>query len=601
MRVSSFPPTHPTIPPFSPANAASSAHPVHHAVPSSTAFIPLSAQAFSQAHTRHVPVFLLLGEISHAFSDPSVSAHLNERTIPVHLPVGVRPDIELLCQRAGALFSDEGALPLCALLLDNGHPFLAAPLPPGGYPLDPARLYVWLSQADRRFMQNPPGIVRQASQVIRSFQPPALAKPYTPQDAAHDLLRSATAIEDKLNGGFGKIKSPLPCILRFLQRTAIRNAGQAHAALNRALDAMLTSALYDPIDGLFFHTTLTETWQVFVPEKPLAVNAMLALILLGCGRRSEAMRILDAIISAFSLDSGALAASLSAQKSSFSFTPEQICAALGHEDGLQACRLLGLLHRHAREEPCVSPSRFSPVADSRAQKNADDNRAALYPTLSSSLTPEDNAFLRRIVPVLLRVRSARAQLKPSDPLLCEHMAFTAAILAKCGKRLGEIRYTQAAQRVVSFIARQPSASGAFCALPASALPVQPLYAQATCGAGAALALAMLTLGSGDGMAEYAESGLQLLSGVLHAFVQQDGLVMHTPRDPAAFFPRVPAVYDTELPSPAALLVHCLRIGNTLCPQAHYDEAIQCIWEAAAPAAHHQPLACAALIDAVNAQ
>ena len=123
--------------------------------------------------------------------------------------------------------------------------------------------------------------------------------------------------------------------------------------------------------------------------------------------------------------------------------------------------------------------------------------------------------------------------------------------------------------------------------------------QATCSASAALALAQLTLGTQEGMEEYAQSGLRLLSAALHAFVRQDGLVMHTPKDPAAFFPRVPAIYDSELPSAAALLVHALRIADHLHAGAHYADAISAIWEAAAPAVKMQPLACASLIDAMT--
>ena len=106
------------------------------------AFLPFDAQAFVLAHRRHVPVFLIIGGLPDALSEPSLAAQIAERTVPVHLLPGMRPDVELLCRRAGALYSDEGALPLCALLLDNGCPFLAAPLPPPGYPLDPARLFV---------------------------------------------------------------------------------------------------------------------------------------------------------------------------------------------------------------------------------------------------------------------------------------------------------------------------------------------------------------------------------------------------------------------------------------------------------------------------
>ena len=124
MRVSSvYPPQ--TIPvPFAPRACDSPAG------SSSPAFEPFSQDAFVRARAQGVPVFVMIGEIRGAFSDPALSAQLHERTVPVHLTPGARPDVELLCQRAGALFSGEGALPLCALMTEDALPFLAAPLPP---------------------------------------------------------------------------------------------------------------------------------------------------------------------------------------------------------------------------------------------------------------------------------------------------------------------------------------------------------------------------------------------------------------------------------------------------------------------------------------
>ena len=68
--------------------------------------------------------------------------------------------------------------------------------------------------------------------------------------------------------------------VEFYKGTPHREAfAKAHAALDQTLDAMLASDLYDPLDGAFFRATLTEDWRAFVPEKPLAINALLALTL----------------------------------------------------------------------------------------------------------------------------------------------------------------------------------------------------------------------------------------------------------------------------------------------------------------------------------
>ena len=213
MRVSSYAqPSH--IPPIAPS-------PVQAAPPAPAQFLPFSAEAFQQARTRDVPVLLFISDAPPTLSDAALSMQIAERTVPVWLYPGMRPDVELLCQRAGALFSEEGALPLCALMLEDARVFLAAPLPPAGFALDPSRLYVWLSQADRRFAQNRDAFIRQAVQTLRSFRAEPLRKPYSPHDAAHDLVRALSAVHDPINGGFGKLKQPLCPALRFLSRAAI--------------------------------------------------------------------------------------------------------------------------------------------------------------------------------------------------------------------------------------------------------------------------------------------------------------------------------------------------------------------------------------------
>ena len=68
---------------------------------------------------------------------------------------------------------------------------------------------------------------------------------------------------------------------------------------------------------------------------------------------------------------------------------------------LRACRLLGLRRQYAGPPPKVTPSRCSPVED------AGQTDLPRTPTLPKTLTPEDAAFLRRVMPQLLRVRAAR--------------------------------------------------------------------------------------------------------------------------------------------------------------------------------------------------
>ena len=101
MRVSSFSSPSTTVPaqPASALSFSAPPNPPDDPVQGGRAqFLPFSTQAFAQARARHVPVFLVIGTLSEAFDDPALSAQIRERTVPVHLLPGERPDIELLCR-----------------------------------------------------------------------------------------------------------------------------------------------------------------------------------------------------------------------------------------------------------------------------------------------------------------------------------------------------------------------------------------------------------------------------------------------------------------------------------------------------------------------
>lgn len=324
-------------------------------------------------------------------------------------------------------------------MLEDARVFLAAPLPPAGFALDPSRLYVWLSQADRRFAQNRDAFIRQAVQTLRSFRAEPLRKPYSPHDAAHDLVRALSAVHDPTNGGFGKLKQPLCPALRFLSRAAI-GSHQARTALDQTLEAMLASDLYDPLDGAFFRATLTEDWRVFVPEKPLALNALLALTLLESGRRAEAVRALDFLLSAFSVPGGMLNPCLTYSRESCAFTPEQVCAALG--GGGRPARLpvcWGCAANTWARRPKSRPAVFCRLR-MRGRRSAPNADAPQNPH------PGGRGLSARVMPQLLRVRAARTPPTAAPCVLTEDCALAATVFALCGRRLGEARYIQLAQR-----------------------------------------------------------------------------------------------------------------------------------------------------------
>lgn len=115
------------------------------------------------------------------------------------------------------------------------------------------------------------------------------------------------------------------------------------------------------------------------------------------------------------------------------------------------------------------------------------------------------------MPQLLRVRAARTPPTAAPCVLTEDCALAATGVRPVRQTARRSRYIQLAQRAVGALtALSPG-------LPPSYTPVSALNAQLTCGAGAALALALLTLGQDEALYAYRESGLRLLGAALHLF------------------------------------------------------------------------------------
>ncbi len=207
---------------------------------------------------------------------------------------------------------------------------------------------------------------------------------------------------------------------------------------------MLASDLYDPLDGAFFRATLTEDWRVFVPEKPLALNALLALTLLESGRRAEAVRALDFLLSAcfcagrraepLPHRTAGKAAPLRRSRSAPRSAARTACAPA-------AC--WGCAASTPGSPPKVTPSRFSPVEDSARDGSAAHADA---PRIRSP---------RRTPPFCAgSCRSSCASApperrRPPRPASSARIAPWPRPCSRCAADgLGEARYIQAAQRAV---------------------------------------------------------------------------------------------------------------------------------------------------------
>jgi uncharacterized protein YyaL (SSP411 family) len=164
---------------------------------------------------------------------------------------------------------------------------------------------------------------------------------------------------DAANGGFGGApKFPPSMVLEFLLRHSERVTGsgadQALAMTRVTADAMARGGMYDQLAGGFARYSVDAGWVVPHFEKMLYDNALLARVYAHLWRRTGsavarrvAIETCDWLLAEMQTPEGAFAAALDADSEGgegafYVWTPSQLAAALGADDGGYAAAVFGV-------------------------------------------------------------------------------------------------------------------------------------------------------------------------------------------------------------------------------------------------------------------
>ena len=458
---------------------------------------PWSDEAFAAAAERDVPVLLSVGYsachwchvMAHeSFEDSQTAAIMNENLVSIKVDREERPDVDSVYMTATQAMTGQGGWPMTVFMTPDREPFFCGTYFPRA---QFQRLVLGVSRAWREDREQVAG---QASQIAAALteqagQPFAAtgtetettgggtsgaetsgavtsgavtsgavtsgavtSRPETAAlEAACEAAVSVLAREfDPRRGGFGGApKFPPSMVLEFLlrhfERTAGTDAGRALAMAEATADAMARGGMYDQLAGGFARYSVDADWVVPHFEKMLYDNALLARVYAHLWRRTGsplARRVAEGtcewLIGELATAEGGFASALDADSDGsegafYVWTPDQLTAVLGPEDGGYAAGVFGVTETGTFEH-----------GTSVLQLRAD---------------PADAGRLARVRSGLLAARAQRTRPGRDDKVVAAWNGLAIAAMADTGTLLARPDFITAATAAAELLAAVHVKSG----------------------------------------------------------------------------------------------------------------------------------------------
>ncbi|BBH66204.1 hypothetical protein ACTI_28890 [Actinoplanes sp. OR16] len=321
-----------------------------------------SAEAFEEARRRDVPVIISVGYAAchwchvmahESFEDPAVAELMNAGFVSIKVDREERPDVDAVYMTATQAMTGQGGWPMTVFATPDGDPFFCGtyfPREAFGRLLQSVTT-AWTEQRD--------DVLKQGAAVVEAVGgAQMIGGPVAP--ISEELLAAAAAglekEQDQRYGGFGGApKFPPHMNLLFLLRHHERTgSAEALETVRHACEQMARGGIYDQLAGGFARYAVDESWTVPHFEKMLYDNALLLRVYTQLWRLTGdlfARRIADEtaafLLRDLGTSSGGLASALDADADgveglTYAWTPVELTAALGEDDGAWAADLFGV-------------------------------------------------------------------------------------------------------------------------------------------------------------------------------------------------------------------------------------------------------------------
>ncbi|CAN5399984.1 DUF255 domain-containing protein [soil metagenome] len=526
-------------------------------------WVEWSAGALADAARRDVPILLSIGYAAchwchvmahESFSDAAVAAAANANFVCIKVDREERPDLDAVYMNATVALTGQGGWPMTCFLTPDGRPFFCGTY----YPK--AQFLQLLSAVDETWRNRRREVETASDQITGELQKMSAGVPgggpeVTPalcDDAAAAIVRD----EDVAHGGFGTApKFPPSALLEALLRTYERT-GQSDvlAVVERAGAAMARGGMYDQLGGGFARYSVDNAWVVPHFEKMLYDNALLLRAYAHWARRTGdplALRI-TAHTADFLLrdlaDGDLFTSSLDAdadgtEGSSYVWTPAELRAVLGEDDGGWAAEVFGVTRDGTFEQ-----------GSSVLQLRAD---------------PDDGDRLERVSAALLSARATRVQPGRDDKIVTAWNGLAITALAEASVALGRPDLQDAACRCASALLDLHLVGGR--------LRRTSLGGRVGDSAGiledhGALATGLLSVYQLTGSDEFLSAAKELIDSAQRHFADPDrpGRWFDTADDAEALMVRPGDPLDGATPSGASLIAEALLTAAHLVDAARTD-------------------------------
>jgi len=421
-------------------------------------------EAFERARRLGRPIFLSVGYSTchwchvmeeESFEDEEIARYLNEHYVAIKVDREERPDVDAVYMSFVQAFTGSGGWPMSVWLTPTRDPFFGGTYFPPRAGVRGARrgfLEVLREQAEH-FTANPRGVSETARSVAGKLQAAAAPEPAGDFPPAALLMaaraQAAQRFDPEFGGARGAPKFPSSFPVRLLLRVArrARDADARRMAVT-TLEHMRAGGIYDHIGGGFHRYSTDARWLVPHFEKMLYDNALLALAYLeaaqatgDAGFAETTRETLDYLLRDMTARDGTFFSATDADSPtpsgrreegiSFTWTPDELRAALGDEDARVAAARFGVTEAGNFEGRSIlsTPRRIEDVA----------RGLAMEPRALGSRLPGIRARL-------LRTRARRPPPLRDDKVIVAWNGLTVSAFARTALVLGEARYGEAATR-----------------------------------------------------------------------------------------------------------------------------------------------------------
>ena len=419
-------------------------------------------EALSRSRDEDKPILLSIGYSAchwchvmerESFEDEAIANLMNANFVNIKVDREERPDLDAVYMEAVQMLTGSGGWPMTVFLTPEGKPFYGGTYYPPtdrmGMPGFP-RVLLAVTEAYRTNRGEVERVTGQLTeQMGRTGQLPQ-GTSLLSVDILHEAYSKLAANFDYQNGGFGAApKFPQPMTPEFLLRYYHHGYNQrALDMVEMTLEKMAYGGMYDQLGGGFHRYSTDAYWLVPHFEKMLYDNALLARLYLHAfqitGRRLYRRiteEILDYVVREMTDPLGGLYSAQDADSEGvegkfFVWTPDEITAALGEEDGNLLGGFYGVTEAGNFEGSNILNIHQAPEAFA----------------LEHGITEEElESLIARGKPVLLEEREKRIHPFRDDKVIASWNGLMLRAFAEAGATLGREDYLAAAAANADFI------------------------------------------------------------------------------------------------------------------------------------------------------